>query len=69
MEMTQTETQQTAVKLLGRACLHGFISVDSFSKSVLPEVKTANENEIGQDGFFMESLSWFRLKMTFPKVC
>ena len=37
--MTQTETKQTAVKLLGRACLHGFISVDSFSKNVITEVK------------------------------
>ena len=67
--MTQSETKQTAFKLLGRACLHGFISVDSFSKSVLSEVKTANENEIGQKGFFLERLSWFRLKMTCPRVC
>ena len=59
--MTQTEEQQTAVKLLGRACLHGFISVDSFSKDFFSEVKTDKGNVIRKNVLFMENLNWFRL--------
>ena len=52
--MTQTETQQTAVKLLGRACLHGFISVDTFSKSLLPEINSAMRIKLDKADFSRE---------------
>ena len=60
--MDNIETNKMAVKLLSRACLHGFISKDDFIEKIQLESNHHSKNFSSSNESFMQSLSNFFLK-------
>ena len=54
--MTHLETQHTAVKLLGRACLNGFITTEAFPENRETTVNAIYHNHFKKLSFFKERL-------------
>ena len=54
--MTHLENQQAAVKLLGRACLNGFITAESFPENMGTRANVVCQRRYGKLSYFKERL-------------
>ena len=57
--MTLLETQQTAVKLLGRACLNGFITAESFPENMGTPVTMFCQKQFWKRRFFQRTFETY----------